>query len=220
MNDERYAAMERLGEQLVACDRGCNGIFYNQTKGVLPRFMVVERRDPSATGCVMVGLNPNFHMAREIAFCRERGGTYRSVVEFFNEYKSTHAYYVRLRKFADALSLAGSILWTGLAKCQNVARLQGLPPLQTVRTCSDLYLRRELQIVPWDWLLVGVGRESYKALAYLYPYRAVLGIPHPLDLPRPISKRLNPWQELFDGPALAPAIHEAALVAMTTCTAR
>ena len=29
------------------------------------------------------------------------------------------------------------------------------------------------------WPLVALGREAYKALAYLYPARTVIGVPHP-----------------------------------------
>ncbi|MGH9364294.1 MAG: hypothetical protein ACRD1B_03385 [Thermoanaerobaculia bacterium] len=73
---------------------------------------------------------------------------------------------------------------------------------------------RELESVPAEWPLVGVGAEPYKALAYLYPNRAVLGVPHPT------GARGNQWHGLFDGPSLTPAILSAAQNAMSMRAAR
>ena len=43
-----------------------------------------------------------------------------------------------------------------------------------------MYLRQELEVLPKDWPLIGVGREAYKALAYLDPDRTLIGVPHPM----------------------------------------
>ena len=63
-------------------------------------------------------------------------------------------------------------------KCEDEVKGQD-PPLETFRTCTMTYLSRELRLVPPDWPLIAVSREAYKALAYLYPNRVVIGIPHP-----------------------------------------
>jgi hypothetical protein len=40
-------------------------------------------------------------------------------------------------------------------------------------------LSEELALLPSDWPLIAVGGEAFKALAYLYPHRSVVGVPHP-----------------------------------------
>jgi hypothetical protein len=78
---------------------------------------------------------------------------------------------------ADALGLEGRILWTELAKCESATGKT--VPLQTLRTCSATFLQRELKAVPEKWPLLAAGRETYKALAYQFPSRTILGVPHP-----------------------------------------
>ena len=39
--------------------------------------------------------------------------------------------------------------------------------------------RRELAAIPSKWVVLGIGWEAYRALAYLVPERVVIGIPHP-----------------------------------------
>ena len=81
-------------------------------------------------------------------------------------------------KLVHALELKGPVLWTELVKCQSEPEVKELP-VQTLRTCSGEFLRRELERLPENWPLFGVGWEAYKALAYLFSARTVIGVPHP-----------------------------------------
>lgn len=99
-----------------------------------------------------------------------------------NKYRAEIAnnnYLQRCRLVIDLLRLSGPILWSSLAKCENPEGIAGLPPLQTLRHCAQRYLRRELAAIPEDWVVLGIGWEAYRALAYLAPGRVIIGIPHP-----------------------------------------
>jgi hypothetical protein len=172
-------AIAQIGAAMVACSSPCAGIHRDQTIGSLPRCLVLEERE-GGTGCAIVGINPGRASARERAYYLEHGCSYESVVSFWRDVNGfRHPYYTRLRKLVDALGLSSSILWTELAKCENAPDRAGLPPLQTLRTCTGLYLAREILVLPPSWPLVSVGGEAFKACAYLYPRRAVIGVPHP-----------------------------------------
>ncbi len=79
-------------------------------------------------------------------------------------------------------------------KCENEAKGKSIP-LQTFRECTKRYLGNELTLVPSDWPLIAIGREAYKALAYSYPARTVIGIPHP-------TGSHGNYETLFDGQKL------------------
>jgi hypothetical protein len=49
---------------------------------------------------------------------------------------------------------------------------------------------RELTATPATWAVLGIGWEAYRALAYLVPERAVIGIPHPTGGFRDFRKML------------------------------
>lgn len=89
------------------------------------------------------------------------------------------SYFKRTRQVIDQLGLAGPILWSNLAKCENESDRKELPPLQTLRYCTTKYLRHELAESPAEWIVLGIGWEAYRALAYLVPTRGIIGIPHP-----------------------------------------
>jgi hypothetical protein len=38
---------------------------------------------------------------------------------------------------------------------------------------------KELEVIPSDWPLIAVGKETFKVLAYLYPTHVIIGVPHP-----------------------------------------
>ncbi|MCL4466186.1 MAG: hypothetical protein M1401_18885 [Chloroflexi bacterium] len=170
--------IEALGESMVDCPRRCEGIAPRE--GVPPRCLELELEGRThGPGAVIVGLNPGQAGPVEHSFYRKNGGTYAQVVAFWRKYIGyNHRYYRWLRTLVDQLHLTGPILWTELAKCES-ARKGQLPPLQTFRTCTKEYLSRELAAVPGSWPLIAVGHEAYVALAYRYPERAVVGVPHP-----------------------------------------
>jgi hypothetical protein len=172
--------IDEIGRDLVRCDIHCPGIALNHSEGILPRCLILETEGRAeGKGSVIVGINPGRSKAHERDFYRLNGQTYEQEIRYWQEYIARHPYYRRLRNFADGIGFNGPILWTELVKCENVSAESGLPPLQTFRTCTETYLQRELQAVPHDWALIAVGTESYKALAYMFASRAVIGVPHP-----------------------------------------
>lgn len=176
--------LEELGQGLVKCARGCPGIVCDRTSGRIPRCLYFETDCRlGGRGVAVVGLNPGRSSPEEQQYYLARNCTYGSVVAWFRESGRkqglNHPYYRHLRKLVDELGLTGPILWTELAKCENATETAGLPPLQTFRTCTGAFLQRELEMLPHDWPLFGVGAEAYKGLAYRFPNHTVIGVPHP-----------------------------------------
>lgn len=171
-------SLDRLAEELIQCSDPCAGISRNQGEGIIPRSLYLERPDAKGRGCFAVGLNPGRSPVHERALYVERGVTLQVV----NEYRAGIAnipYFQGPRAVINQLRLTGPILWSNLAKCENPEGRRGLPPLQTLRHCTQRFLRHELAAIPSDWVVLGIGWEAYRALAYLVPERVIIGIPHP-----------------------------------------
>jgi hypothetical protein len=140
-----------------------------------------------------VGLNPGTSSARERALylgseiAYDRVKVYRTSI-------GKIPYLVRSLSVIDQLGLSGPIIWSNLAKCENEDGRKGLPPLQTLRHCARRFLFREITATPYDWGVLGIGWEAYRALAYLVPDRAVIGIPHPTGGYRDFRKILQKGQ--------------------------
>ncbi|MBU2574080.1 MAG: hypothetical protein KKH28_08405 [Elusimicrobia bacterium] len=168
-------AIDRIGQKMVVCNQKCKGM----SCGVLPRCLILESAGRSGKGgCVMVGINPGHARAAEIAYYKKEGAKYETTVQYWHDAITPHPYYERLRKLTKAFGLNGPILWTELAKCENAAGIK-FPPLKALRACTGRFLTEELKAIPLEWPLFGIGCEAYKALAYLYPARTVIGVPHP-----------------------------------------
>lgn len=187
------AGIHEIGNRLVGCGYHCPGIVNDPENGILPRCLVLETDGrTNRRGSVVVGMNPGRAPAHERAWHKSQGTTYDDVVGYWNRYVGfKHRYYIRLRNLANQLGLSGPLLWTELAKCENAVGVR-TPPLQTFRLCTSEFLNAELRLSPEDWPLIGVGGEAYKALAYLYPNRAVIGVPHP-------TGSWGHFDRLFDG---------------------
>lgn len=170
--------IERIGREMVQCNEGCEGVGCNQKKGILPRCLYLQDR-PGKKGSVVVGLNPGRSRKKERDYYCENCGTYAVVRDGLADQIKYVRYYMNMTKFLAALGREGPILWTELAKCENEKGFRGLLPLQTFRTCTSKYLHRELEPVSRDWPIFGAGREAFKALAYKFPDRIVIGVPHP-----------------------------------------
>ncbi len=171
-------SIDRLAGELIRCSDLCTGISRNQDQGIIPRSLYLERSDASGRGCFAVGLNPGRSCAQERRLFVEHGVNLPAV----NEYRAGLAnipYFRGPRAVIDQLRLTGPILWSNLAKCENPEGRRGLPPLQTLRHCTQRFLRHELAAIPSDWVVLGIGWEAYRALAYLVPERVIIGIPHP-----------------------------------------
>jgi hypothetical protein len=167
-----------IGHSMVRCTMNCLGIALNPAKGIIPRCLIFEQEGRSTSmGCAIIGINPGKSRDRERRHYLDAGTTYEAVVEFWKAEISKKKYHRQLRRLVDSLGFVGPILWTELAKCENRKDNQ-LPPLQTFRTCTHTYLSEELNHLPPDWPIIAVGREAYTALAYRYPTRIVIGVPH------------------------------------------
>ena len=144
-------------------------------------------------GCLAIGLNPGLSGPHERTFYVNSGMTYDRV-KTYRDSISGKRFFALTRRVVDQLGLSGPILWSNLAKCENESGRKGLPPLQTLRHCTRRFLRRELDAVPIDWVVFGIGWESYRALAYLVPERSVIGFPHPTGGYRDFRKILDDGQ--------------------------
>ncbi|MCK4576519.1 hypothetical protein KAU34_08945 [candidate division WOR-3 bacterium] len=174
--------IDKIGQQMVSCSNKCNGIACNLEEGILPRCLILEIDSHTQSGgVVIVGINPGHSKPYERNYYIKNGQSYDKVVEYWNAHIRKRKYYSSLRSFVNQLGFQGPILWTELVKCENMQEVRS-PPLQTFRICTKTYLSRELDLIPDNsdnWPLIAVGREVYKALAYRFPTRIVVGIPHP-----------------------------------------
>jgi len=50
--------LNKLGEQLVKYDLGCDGITNEPHNGIIPRCLILESRPAGKNTCIVVGLNP------------------------------------------------------------------------------------------------------------------------------------------------------------------
>jgi hypothetical protein len=173
------SAVLRIGRRIVACRGDCRGVSCDRPAGVLPRCLIWEPAGrKTAGGCAVIGINPGQAKADETEYYQREGATYGAFLRFWKRTIASYPYYRRTRNLLRSLGLNGPILWTELAKCQNEPGKGGSPPLETLRRCSWRFLRHELALVP-RWPLIALGREAYRALAYMYPDRTVIGVPHP-----------------------------------------
>lgn len=190
-------AVNFLGGKLLDCRDACQGIQQDRSAGVLPRSLFLERPDATGRGCLAVGLNPGTSRPPERRFFREDGPTYENTKQYRMRIND-RPYFKRSRQVIDQLGLTGPILWSNLAKCENETGRKKSPPLQTLRHCTTKYLRQELAASPPEWIVLGIGWEAFRALAYLVPERGVIGIPHPTGGFRDFRKLLNDGALLED----------------------
>lgn len=193
MNKEKIKKLNKIGQDITFCDSNCAGINRIPNKGIIPRCFYIEtdKRDIKSEGCIIVGINPG--MGNEKSLERKHymavDLSYNEVVKFWEnpvdengksakKKGRNRAYYTRLRLVAKLLGIKGPIIWTELAKCENLEKGK-LPPLQTFRNCTGKFLNEELKIIDNDWIIIAVGREVHKALSYLYPEKSIFGISHP-----------------------------------------
>jgi hypothetical protein len=181
INEIRMAALQDMidgiGADLVTCSDCCTGIWRDQSQGIVPRSLFLDRAGSADRGCFAVGLNPGTSRAKERTFYLRVGMTYDRVKEYRRSIDDI-PYFQRARTVIDLLGLRGPIIWSNLAKCENAEGRKDLPPVQTMRHCAGRFLRRELEVAPPDWAVLAIGRDAFMALAYVVPKRAVIGIPH------------------------------------------
>ena len=168
--------IETIGAEVVTCPGPCRDVVCDPKNGIPPRCLYLEIGE--GRGSVIVGLNPGRADINERSFFKHYGTSYQVVERHWLENrKATNRYYTRLRSLVRILNLPGPIWWTELAKCQSKGNKQ--LSTQTLRYCGKMFLHRELECLPKDWVIIAVGRKSYYSVAYLLPDRTMIGVPHP-----------------------------------------
>jgi hypothetical protein len=173
-------ALDQLGNELVNCSDGCNGISCNQKKGILPRCLFLEYPDKKRRGCLAVGLNPGISDKYERYFYKQHGNSYCSFKKYWKQELYKKGYHIKVHKLIQGIGLDGPIIWTELVKCEK-AKGSKLLPLDTLRHCMKRFLLRELvpELIPIDWPIIGIGKQAFDVLCYIAPERTVIGVPHP-----------------------------------------
>ena len=193
--------IDRIGAELVHDTFSHSDIVCKPEEGIIPRCLILEEkdRDQNTRGAIVVGINPGRASEKECRHYREHGCTYDAVRDYWwNVRGYDHPYYKQLRQFLDEAGLRGPILWTELVHCESAAHVKELS-VQTIRASIDRYLVREIASVPDQWPLIGVSAEAYKILAYRFPRRLVIGVPHPTG-----SRQGQFQRELMRAGRLAP----------------
>jgi hypothetical protein len=203
------AIIDRLGAELVQCPDACSGICNEPSIGVLPRCLILEDGASGERGCLAVGLNPGRSPDTERAYYREVGPSYQAVKDYWHSTGRNFQYYAKSRRMIAALGLRGSIVWSDLAKCENSNGSDRAPPLQTLRHCSRVFLRRELDAILPHWPVLGIGLDAYRAAAFMVPERTVIGFPHP-------TGAYGRFGALFDGSVLTSDVANRAMAALTS----
>ena len=174
--------IKKLGDELVKCNRKCDGIAVNRNNGILPRCLILKTEKVNQSGCAIIGINPGLSGPREQAYYKEaykkKENLYKTEIDYWEKEISRRKYYKRLNELVGKFSDFGLILWTELVKCENADKEKQVP-LQTFRCCTQQYLRREIKLLNTDWPLFAVGKRCYEALSFLYTEKTIIGIPHP-----------------------------------------
>lgn len=165
-----------IGKRVVECESSCTEILCDRPNGIPPRCLILESRS-GEKGCAIVGLNPGKARPAEINYYKKHSTTYTVISDYWNLKISHCKYYEKLRILVTSFGFNGPILWTELAKCQNSPKVK-FPSLRALRTCTGRFLTSELEAIPAAWPLFAIGREAYTALAYRYPEKTVIGVPH------------------------------------------
>ena len=184
-----------LGEELVNCRDKCAGISCDQSQGILPRGLIFEEGSDQRPGAMIVGMNLGRSDSTERAYYVTNGVSYASLKSYWDVGVRDLQYYAKARAFVRAVGILGAIVWSDVAKCENLADRTDPPPLQTLRHCGRRFLQRELSLLPSDWPLFALGLDAYRALAYMVPTRAVIGVPHP-------TGAYGPFAALWNGGAI------------------
>ena len=172
-------SLRQIGEAMVRCGESCPRICNQPENVIVPRCLFLDE-GYGPGGAIVVGLNPGKSTQAERSFYLHYGATYESTLAFWEHtVRCNVTYYTKLRRLLEQVGCGGTVLWTELAKCEKEPGFSGALPIQTYRTCSELYLKRELELVPQDWAAFAVGREAFTAAAYLLADRSVVGVPHP-----------------------------------------
>jgi hypothetical protein len=159
-------------------------------KGDIPRCLYYEDGEKNnRDGCVIVGLNPGKPRDPEKAHYRNNKkklaeGNYEPVLGWWQEegpkrnQGSKGRYYEQARGLARGLGRKGPIIWTELVKW-GFHEKKGKFRMQTIRDHVRSFLKEEIKIAPRSWPLIALGRRAFEVLAFVFPDRKIIGVPHP-----------------------------------------
>lgn len=169
--------INELGKKLVRCNFNCDGINNNPNKGIIPRCLILEKRN-GKNNCIVVGLNPGKCNEKERQYYIKNSIKYSSILRYFLESNLHNApYFKRTRDLISGLNFNGDILWTDLAKCECLGQ-NGSIPIQTLRVCINRFLRKEIEIFKCSTIFA-LGNDAYRFCALSFPNHFIVGIPHP-----------------------------------------
>jgi len=169
--------LNELGEKLVKCNLNCEGINNNPKEGIIPRGLILEKRN-GTNKCIVVGLNPGKCEEKEREYYLTKGIKYESIIGyFFENYLNKRAYFIRTRDLITRLGFDGDILWTDLVKCECLGK-NGKIPVQTLRVCINRFLRKEINLFNCSTIFA-LGNVAFDFCALSFPNHFIVGIPHP-----------------------------------------
>src|SRR5215469_979757 len=102
------AAIDQIGTELVSCNDRCAGIWLDQSQGIVPRSLILERPNEPGRGCLAVGLNPGTSKSKERSFYLQVGVTYDALKQY--SMRVRFAYASRARNVIDQIGLHGPIM--------------------------------------------------------------------------------------------------------------
>ncbi len=169
--------INELGKLLVSCNLNCEGANNNPRRGVIPRCLILERRQGKKK-CIVVGLNPGKCKRGEKEYYLKYSQTYDSVKSYFFESNLKNlAYFKRIRDLISILRYKGDILWTDLAKCECFEK-NGSLPIQTLRVCINRFLRKEVKLFKAPTIFA-LGNVAFNFCALSFPSHFIIGLAHP-----------------------------------------
>ena len=175
--------IQNIGREVTNCPRRCKGIVKERGRGIIPRGLILEEDGSRRLGCVIVGINPGNAKEKERNHFRncyiEKAPLYECYCHFWEEKLKNARYYSNLRDLARRLGFKGAILWTELCKCERDKRRYRVVPIQTLVTCMESFLKRELEAVNSNVPIIAASNIAYQALCYSFPDRFIIGVPHP-----------------------------------------
>ena len=175
--------IQNIGRDVTNCPRRCRGIVKELGRGIIPRGLILEDDGSGRLGCVIVGINPGNAKEKERNHFRncyiEKAPLYECYCHFWEEKLKNARYYSNLRDLARRLGFKGAILWTEVCKCERDKRRYRVVPIQTLVTCMESFLKRELEAVNSNVPIIAASNIAYQALCYSFPDRFIIGVPHP-----------------------------------------
>ena len=167
----------KIAEETIHCDLKCEGVSADINNGILPRGLYFEERNANKDGCAIIGMNPGKACVAEQQKYNAKT-TYQEMDNLWNSRIKGFSYFRRAVKIVDNLGISGSIIWTDHVKCPSEKGTRDIPD-QTYQACTDKFLTRELDLVPGNWPIIALSRDSFNRMSAIISNRLVIGIYHP-----------------------------------------